>query len=277
MIFRNIFRGGEMFQISGRGSLGSSKDAADNNSKFFNISEFGGDAKLTFPRIIFPLKTQKLTPKYMSPTTTLSLGASAQNNIGLDRQTVNGFFSYNWKPSKILNYQLDALNLQYVKNLNTVNYFNVYKNSFEQLNEIAQQTELLDPGVINPDYYTYNEGNNLELIIPYGANGFINDVLNGSIDPIWDNGDAFERVDNIGERKNRLTEDNLIIASNITLTRDTRDNIKDNNFSRIRLKVEAAGNVLSGIANLAGIQKNSQGRNEVFNVVYSQYIKGEDR
>ncbi len=51
----------------------------------------------------------------MSPTTTLSLGASAQNNIGLDRQTVNGYFSYNWKPSKILNYQLDALNLQYVK------------------------------------------------------------------------------------------------------------------------------------------------------------------
>lgn len=275
MLFRNIFRGAEIFQISGRGSLGSSKDAADDSSGFFNISEFGGDAKLTFPRIIFPLNTQKLIPKYMSPTTTLSLGASAQNNIGLDRQTFNGYFSYNWKPSKIMSYQLDALNLQYVKNLNTVNYFNVYRNSFDQLNNIAQQTEVQDPGIIDASYYTINENNELQLIIPEGANGFIDDVLNGSINPSSENNNAFEIVDNIGERKQRLTENNLIIASNITVTRDTRDNIKDNNFSRTRVKLETAGNVLSGIANLAGIQKNSQGNNEVFNVVYSQYVKGE--
>ncbi len=275
MIFRNIFRGAEIFQISGRGSLGSSKDAADNNSKFFNISEFGGDAKLTFPRIIFPLKTQKLIPKYMSPTTTLSLGASAQNNIGLDRQTVNGYFSYNWKPSKILNYQLDALNLQYVKNLNTVNYFNVYRNSFNQLNDIALTTEIGNPGSINPNYYTYNDNNELTLTIPDGANGFINDVLNGNISPIGANANAYESVDNIDERKKRLTENNLIFASNITLTRDTRDNIKDNNFSRTRFKFEAAGNLLSGISHLAGIPKNNEDNFEVFNVVYSQYVKGE--
>lgn len=275
MIFRNIFRGAEIFQISGRGSLGSSKDAADNSSGFFNISEFGGDAKLTFPRIIFPFNTQKLIPKYMSPSTTLSVGASAQNNIGLDRQTVNGYFSYNWKPSKVLSYQLDALNLQYVKNLNTVNYFNVYRNSFNQLNDIAQQTEIRDPGAIDPNYYTYDDNNELVLTIPDGANGFIDDVLNGSIDPIGDNGNAFESVDNIDERKKRLTENNLIFATNITVTRDSRENIKDNNFSRTRFKFEAAGNLLSGISNLAGVQKNSQGNYEVFNVVYSQYVKGE--
>lgn len=275
MIFRNIFRGAEIFQISGRGSLGSSKDAADNDSGFFNISEFGGDAKLTFPRIIFPLNTQRLIPKYMSPTTSLSLGASAQHNIGLDRQTVNGYLRYNWKPSKILNYQLDALNLQYVKNLNTVNYFNVYRNSFNQLNDIAQQTEIGNPGSIDPNYYTYNDNNELLLTIPGGANGFINDVLNGSIQPIGDNANAFESVNNIDERKKRLTENNLIFASNITLTRDTRDNIKDNNFSRTRFKFEAAGNLLSGISNLAGIPKNNQDNYEVFNVVYSQYVKGE--
>lgn len=211
----------------------------------------------------------------MSPSTTLSVGASAQNNIGLDRQTVNGYFSYNWKPSKVLSYQLDALNLQYVKNLNTVNYFNVYRNSFNQLNDIAQQTEIRDPGAIDPNYYTYDDNNELVLTIPDGANGFIDDVLNGSIDPIGDNGNAYESVDNIDERKKRLTENNLIFATNITVTRDSRENIKDNNFSRTRFKFEAAGNLLSGISNLAGVQKNSQGNYEVFNVVYSQYVKGE--
>ena len=275
MICRNIFRGAEIFQISGRGSLGSSKDAADDSSEFFNISEFGGDARLTVPRIIFPLSTDRLIPKYMAPSTTFSVGASAQNNIGLDRQTVNGYFSYNWKPSKIVNYQLDVLNLQYVKNLNTINYFNVYRNSFDQLNDVAQQTEIHDPGTIDPSYYTYNESNELQLLIPHGANGFINDVLNGTINPIAEENNGYNIVDNIDERKKRLTEDNLIFASNITYIHDTRDNIKDNNFSRTRLKFEAAGNFLSGIASLANIQENSQGTHEVFNVVYSQYVKGE--
>ncbi len=275
MIFRNIFRSAEIFQISGRGSLGSSKDAADDSSGFFNISEFGGDAKLTFPRIIFPLRTDRLIPKYMSPSTILSVGASAQNNIGLDRQTVNGYFSYNWKPSKTVSYQMDALNLQYVKNLNTINYFNVYRNSFDQLNYVAQQTEIRNPGAIDPNYYTYSEGNELQLIIPSGTDGFINDVLTGGIDPFTEDNNGYEIVDNIDERKKRLTEDNLIFASNISFTHDTRDNLKDNNFSRTRLKFEAAGNFLSGVASLANIQKNSQGNNEVFNVVYSQYVKGE--
>lgn len=275
MIFRNIFRGAEIFQISGRGSLGSSKDAADDSSGFFNISEIGGDAKLTFPQIIFPINTQNLIPKYMSPTTTLSVGASAQNNIGLDRQTVNGYFSYNWRPSKVLNFQLDAVNMQYVKNLNTINYFNVYKNSFDRLNEVARETEIRNPGAIDPSYYEYNSNNQLVLTIPEGANGFINEVINGNIDPFVDSGDAYEIVDNIAERKKRLTEDNLIIASNITMIRDSRENIKDNNFSRLRLKLETAGNVLSGIAHLAGSPKNSQNSYEIFNVVYSQYVKGE--
>ncbi len=275
MIFRNVFRGAEILEISGRGSVGSSKDAADNSSGFFNISEIGGDVKLTFPRIIFPINTEKLIPKYMSPSTNLSLGASAQNNIGLDRQTINGVFNYRWKPSKILTYQFDLLNLQYVKNLNTGNYFNVYRNSFDQLNTIAQQTEAGNPGVIDPDYYNLNNSGDLVLTIPSGANGFIRDVKNGEIIPISSNGNAASTVKNIDERKKRLTEDNLIFATNITRVEDTRENIQDNNFSRTRFKLETAGNLLSGISSLAGFQKNADGNYRALGVVYSQYVKGE--
>ena len=155
MIFRNIFRGAEILEISGRGSLGSSKDAADSESKFFNISEFGGDVKLTFPRIIFPINTEKLIPKYMSPSTSVSFGASLQNNIGLDRQTISGIYNYRWKPSKILTYQVDLLNLQYVRNLNVENYYNVYKSSYNRLNEIAQS--------LNYDFNNPNTNPTLEI------------------------------------------------------------------------------------------------------------------
>lgn len=271
MIFRNIFRGAEIFEVSGRGSIGSSKDAADNSSNFFNISEIGSDIKLTFPRIIFPVNTERLIPKYMSPSTAFSIGSSVQNNIGLDRQTFNGVYNYRWKPSKIVTYQLDLLNLQYVKNLNIANYFNVYRNSFDQLNDLATQVETGSPGILDPDYYTLVDGN-LELIIPQGTDGFINDALAGIIDL---DRRTFAGIDNISERKNRLTEDNLIFATNISRIQDTRENIQDNNFSRTRFKLEAAGNLLSGIASVAGWKKNDNGRRELLNVVYSQYIKGE--
>lgn len=276
-ITRNIFRGAEIFEISGRGSLGSSKDAADSQSNFFNISEIGGDLKLTFPRIVFPLNTDKLIPKYMSPSTSISIGASAQNNIGLDRQTINGIYNYRWKPKKILTYQIDLLNLQYVKNLNTGNYFNVYRNSFDQLNEIAQQTEIANPGTVDPGYYNINDNGNLQLTIPQGANNFISDVNNGSLTPTFDDGNPQSIVNNIADRKTRLTEDNLIFATNVTLTRDTRENIQDNNFSRARIKLESAGNLLSGVLALSGAATNQNGKFRTLGVVFSQYgkIEGE--
>lgn len=275
MMFKNIFRGAEILQISGKGSFGSSHDAADENSRFFNISEFGSDVKLTFPRILFPLNTQNIIPKYMSPSTSISMGMSTQNNIGLDRQTINGIFNYNWKPSRRVNYQLGLLNIQYIKNLNTANYFNVYRNSFLQLNRIAQQTEMANPGIIDPQYYHLNDRNELELTIPEGAEQFIHDVRNGIINPLGGMNNPQQIIDNIYQRKKRLTEDNLIFSSNITYIHDTRTHIKDNNFSHTRLKLETAGNLLSGISNLAGIQKDEQGNYEIMGVAYSQYVKGE--
>ena len=262
MIFRNIFRGAEIFEISGRGSLGSSKDAGDSESRFFNISEFGGDVKLTFPRILFPLNTEKLIPKYMSPSTSVSFGYSVQNNIGLDRQTSNAIFNYRWKPSKILTYQVDMLNLQFVRNLNPENYFNVYKSSYSHLNEIARD--------LNYDFN--NPSTDPLLEIPGETDEFIYDVLNREIyaDP-----NTYQEVLSIRERQVRLSENNLIFASNITMTRDTRENINDNNFSRIRLKLESAGNLLSGISSLAGLTKNSQGNYEILGIAYSQYAKVE--
>ena len=83
---RNVFNGAETLELSARGNIGSSKDLANPDSRFFNVSEYGLDAKLNFPRIWFPFKTEKIIPKSMIPSTLLSAGFSNQTNIGL-RQT----------------------------------------------------------------------------------------------------------------------------------------------------------------------------------------------
>src|SRR5690606_14630688 len=75
--------------------------------------------------------------------------------------------------------------------------------------------------------------------------------------------------------QDRLTENNLIVASNFNYVKDRRENLFDENFSIFRVKVESAGNLLSTASQLLGLDKNENDQYELFNVAYSQYIKTE--
>ncbi len=264
LIIRNVFRGAEILEISALGAIGASKDANNSRDQFFDINEVGANMKLTIPRLFFPINTEKVIPKYMSPTTRMSVGATSQRNIGLDKQTLSGIFSYNWYPSRKVTNTLDLFNVQYVKNLNTDNYFGVYQNSYNRLNTIAQNYSA------NPSYFN-DEGN---LTFPLGTNGFIADALDPD-STLNLTEDDFVDVSNISQRQNRLTENNLIFSSSFNYVKNKRDNLFDNDFSILRFKIEFAGNLLSNISNLAGINKNSDDRYEIFGVAFSQYAKTE--
>lgn len=268
LLMRNIFRGAEILEISGRGSIGSSKDAALDDDEFFNISEVGTDIKLTLPRLLFPVSTDRLIPKYMHPFTSLSVGGSIQNNIGLDKQNVTTIMNYNWVPSDTLSHQLDLVNLQYVRNVNPANYFNVYRNSFQELNEIATA----ENAAVDERYFITDQNGSRRLSIPEGANEFLRDSRQNLFGLT---GDQRQNLNDIRERKNRLTEDNLILASNFSYILNKKDDIYDEDFSRLRMKVESAGNLLSGISRLTGMEKNEDGRYNLFGVNFSQYIKTE--
>ncbi len=262
VLIRNVFKGAEIFEIGAIGSIGASKDNATPKDQFFDINEIGANMKLTIPRIFFPLNSEKVIPKFMSPSTRISAAATSQRNIGLDKQTFTGILSYNWYPSRKVTNTLDLFNVQYVKNLNTDNYFNVYQNSFNQLNDIARSIGYIDNnGSLDPN-------NSAQTTM------FINDVLsqNTSLNP---EDDDFINVNNISERKNRLTEDNLIFSSSFNYIKSRRENLFDNDFSILRFRGELAGNLLSNVSKITGVQKNSDDRYEIFGVAFSQYAKGE--
>lgn len=262
---RNIFRGAEILEIALRGNIGSSRDLANPNNVFFNISEYGADVKLSFPRIFFPLNTEKIIPKNTLPTTQISFGMSRQQNIGLDKENFTGIFNYTWNPKRNTNIRFDLVNLQYVRNVNPGNYFSVYRSSYNRLNDLAH--------VYNNDgSYLDNEGN--LTIAGGGTAGFINDVLNGQTVLTQNDNDYFV-VRSIEERRLRLTENNLILASNITYTKSSRTNITDNDFFTFKTKLESAGNVLSLFSKIQNQEPDINGRKKFFNVEYSQYIKGE--
>jgi outer membrane protein assembly factor BamA len=112
------------------------------------------------------------------------------------------------------------------------------------------------------------------LSIPSGASNFLRDFrqnkFNDDLTP-----DQLQTLRNIDEQKDRLTEDNLIFAANISWIRDSRATLFDNEFSRTRIKLESAGNLLSGVSSLVGLDKNANGNYETFGVVFSEYFKVE--
>ena len=262
---RNVFRGAETLEISGLASIGASKDSnKDNKDAFFDITEVGVTAKLTIPRLFFPLNTDKVIPKFMSPSTRILAAATSQRNIGLDKQTLTGNLSYNWYPNQKVTNTLDLFNVQYVKNLNADNYFGVYQNSYKSLNSIAQSSNA------NPTFYD-EDGN---LIIPFGADAFIDDALLPNSGINLSDSDL-STVRNISQRQDRLTANNLIISSSFNYVKSRRENIFDNDFSIIRFRVEFAGNILAGIGNLTGAPEDANGSYHIFGLAFSQYTKAE--
>ncbi|WP_299552508.1 BamA/TamA family outer membrane protein [Seonamhaeicola sp.] len=255
---RNIFRGAETLQVSAIGSVGASKDKNNPDDPFFDINELGLDVKLTIPRLLSPFYTERIIPKHMSPNTRISLATTGQTNIGLDKQTLSGTINFNWFPNSKKTNRLDLFNAQYVRNLNIDNYFDVYQNSFDLLNQTAKDVN-----------YTIDD-----LTKPEGANAFIDYAL-GSPTPSEISEDQLRTINGIDERKERLTEDNLILSSSFSFTNDGRTNLFDENFSIFRFKVEFAGNLLANTSKLLGLKKDENDRYELFNVAFSQYAKTE--
>jgi len=260
---RNVFNGTETFDLGFRGNIGSSRDLANPNDNFFNISEIGIDAKLNFPKLILPFKTEKIIPKRMIPYTTLSVGYAKQRNVGLDKQNFTSSFTYNWTPKRNVSFKFDLINIQFVKNLNPTNYFNIYTSSYNALNDIAQNYP------VSTDFLDAN-GN---LKIDDGTSGFL---VAAFTDPSLNLSTVdLKSVLSILERRVRLTENNLIFSSNITYSKTSKKDIFDNNFYAFKTKFESAGNLLSLFSRISKQLKSQSGANTFFEVEYSQYIKSE--
>ena len=265
IISRNIFRGAEILEFGVKGSIGSSRDVAEEKSSFFNLFEVGLDLGLKVPRPIAPKFLKKIYFNKFYVKTRLSLGVSVQENIGLDRQTFTGNFEYYWKPNKSRSISLKLFDIEYVDNRATDNYFNVYRNSYERLNNISKTIFGLDTA------YFDSENN---LLIPSGADNFINDILNLNTSINLEN-EIYSNILNINERKNRLTANNFIVGSSFMYSKNNQENILDENFSQFKFKSELVGNLLNLGMRVGGIKPNENGYREIFNLAPSQYFKSE--
>ena len=263
---RNVFKETEVLELSLKNTLGTtSRELTGSQDRFFNIFELGADIKLTLPRILSPFNTSKLIPKEMYPKTQFVLGASLQQNIGLDKELYSGKYEFVWTPNNRKKIAFKLIDLEFVNNRNSANYFNVYRNSYDRLNTIALKN--LD----NLDDTWFEEGN---LSIPSGASAFINAVINNQTTITEDDLD-YKTINNINERFERLTTNNLILGSSLNININSQESILDENFYQFRWKLDWVGNILNGILNIAGADKNDLDQYLFEGVNPSQYIKTE--
>ena len=259
---RNIFRGTENLSINLKNSIGASKDIGIPNDSFFNLFELGGNLNLRIPRVLFPINLNSFIDKEMNPITNINIGTTVQKNIGLDKQYYTGIFEIGWSPSKKSKLNVRIFDFEYVNNNNISNYFNVYKNSYDKLNYISS--------IYNIDQSITNE--NGDLTIPEGSDKFINSVLNNQSTIQFDS-DIYRDVVGILERKERLTENNIIVGSSLIYNINSQESILDEDFYQFRWKIETVGNLFNEILRKNNL--NNDSKVEISGVSPSQYFKSE--
>ena len=247
---RNTFKGAELFKFSFIGSFFNTSTQLGSSSGFFNAWEIGVDASLELPRFFAPFGLNKLVPKEMSPRTILSVGSGIQKNIGLDKQTVTAMIDYKWNFNDRKSINLELFNVQYIRNLNTAEYFNIYDSEFEKLKPIAT--------AFDPNFVLTKEN----------AVNFMNTV---KTDPNFqtNNPSEYSTNGNVNNRYNIITSNFIIPTIAYAFSYNNQTNYKDNNFSSFRIRVSNAGNFVSLLSN----QKNSAGVKTISDTPIAQYFK----
>ena len=246
---RNIFKNGENLEISASGSLGKSANVT--------ISQINYDLILRFPKFLF-LKNNKAL-KSLDQRSFINLGASNQRNIGLDRNSFKFDLNYSWSKKNNF-YNLSLSQIELIKNKNIQNYFNIYSNSYDIINEIAKDY------AFNTNYFL-----NGNLKIPDGIDLFIDDAL--SIHYLTISSEDYKQINYLNNRKKRLTTNNLIIGSTFSISNNYETRYDKTNFNQWRIKFQSAGaltNILIGNS-----KKNNEGLKTISDLPFSQFIKSE--
>ncbi len=254
---RNMFKGSEILELSLQGSLFNLANDPSNSNNFFNGWEILSSASLKFPRILFPINTSRIIPKYMAPTTNFDANLSFQKNVGLDRQTTTAGMAYDWKSSKSVSHRLDLFNLQYIKNQNVDNYFFIYKSEYDKLADALESANQPPLPPNEPEFYQ-------EILGDMGT--FLDNPDNAVAFP-----DEYDSTSDVNERHDILIEDSFVPVISYSFAYNTRENVNDNDFSYFTARFISSGT----FTNLLYPNKNDQGQRSLRDVPIAQYFKTE--
>nr|WP_317126293.1 BamA/TamA family outer membrane protein [Chryseobacterium sp. 3008163] len=124
---RNVFRGAENLSTSLSGTFGRVVNPRDLDNRIWAY-ELSAQASLSFPRLLLPFNYYKLIPKRYTPTSSIVLGASVQNNIGLGRVNFNTGLNYFANVNDQSSHRLTLFNTLFSLTKNKDSYYDFFVN-----------------------------------------------------------------------------------------------------------------------------------------------------
>lgn len=259
---RNVFGGAENLTTSVSGIFGSIVNTK-NPDKRSLAYEISAQASLNFPRLLLPFKTWRLIPKRYSPTSSIVLGTSVQDNIGLGRIGFNAGLNYFANVNDIVSHRLSLFNTQLSITRNKDRYYDFFpadadvrENMFENYSPALYQ-DFVNGQISSDDFSTIilndtNYQNSLtgEDLSLY--NTFRQSLIN----------------------KDRQTQD-VLISSMIYNVIYNEIGKKDRpNPFYLNAKVELAGNAFALFkSNPREVGVISGETKKIFDIPYSQFVK----
>lgn len=259
---RNVFGGAENLVTSVSGIFGSVVNTK-NPEKRSLAYEVAAQASLNFPRLLMPFKTWKLIPKRYSPTSSIIIGTSIQDNIGLGRVGFNAGLNYFANVNDIVSHRLSLFNTQLSITRNKDRYYD-----FFPADAIVRENMFKS---YSPDLYQNFENGQIS------SDDFSALILN---DTNFQNslaGDQLSLYNTFRQsliNKDRQTQD-VLISSMIYNVIYNEIGKKDRpNPFYVNAKFELAGNAL-GLLNSSPKEVGvvSGETKKIFNIPYSQFVK----
>lgn len=257
---RNVFGGAENLTTSASGIFGSIRNPKNIDKRIFAY-ELSLQGNLNFPRLLLPFRYYKLIPKRYSPTSSIVLGASVQENIGLGRLTINTGLNYQANVNDIISHKLTIFNTQLSLTRNKDRYYEFFPNDADVRDNVftnySQFSGIPQNGLSSDDYSkliladnAYSSSLSGEEL--YNFNSFRQSLIN----------------------KDRQTQDVLISSFIYNFVYNEIGKTEFENPFYFNGKLEVAGNILGLIqpkGTSSGVTTGDQ--RTIFKAPFSQFVK----
>ena len=259
---RNVFGGAENLTTSVSGIFGSIVNTK-NPDKRSLAYEISAQASLNFPRLLMPFKTWRLIPKRYSPTSSIVLGTSVQDNIGLGRIGFNAGLNYFANVNDIVSHRLSLFNTQLSITRNKDRYYDFFPTDDVVRRNMFQ--------TYSPQLYQQFEDNQIS------SDDFSSIILNDTTYQNSLTGDDLSLYNTFRQsliNKDRQTQD-VLISSMIYNVIYNEIGKKDRpNPFYLNAKVELAGNAFALFkSNPREVGVISGETKKIFDIPYSQFVK----
>lgn len=259
---RNVFGSAENLTTSISGIFGSVVNTKDVDKRSLAY-EVSAQASLNFPRLLLPFKTWKLIPKRYSPTSSIVVGTSIQDNIGLGRINFNGGLNYFANVNDIVSHRLSLFNTQLSLTRNKDRYYDFFPADEEVRDQLFKSysptlwQDFQDDKITSDEFSSLilNDSNYVQSLSGEQLtlfNTFLQSLIN----------------------KDRQTQDVLISSMIYNFTYNEIGKKDRPNPFYLNAKVETAGNIFSIFNSKVQADGVVSGSSKtIFKIPYSQFVK----